>query len=124
MTPRPPRLGVDVPASLNLVGALTKYLSLAAIFPVAVATMVGIRSVDARLLELGRSLRATRRQILTTLEIPAATTGLTLMKMPKEWAGTRRSAKRSARNGTADDSTPAAAAQARAAGVGGCASSA
>ena len=41
-------------------------------FPVAVATMVGIRSVDARLLELGRSLRATRRQVLTTLEIPAA----------------------------------------------------
>jgi len=41
-------------------------------FPVAVATMVGIRSVDVRLLELGRSLRATRRQILTSLEIPAA----------------------------------------------------
>jgi NitT/TauT family transport system permease protein len=41
-------------------------------FPVAVATMVGIRSVDARLLELGRSLRATRRQVLLTLEIPAA----------------------------------------------------
>lgn len=41
-------------------------------FPVAVATMVGIRSVDARLLELGRSLRANRRQVLTTLEIPAA----------------------------------------------------
>jgi NitT/TauT family transport system permease protein len=41
-------------------------------FPVAVATMVGIRSVDAGLLELGRSLRATRRQVLTTLEIPAA----------------------------------------------------
>ncbi len=41
-------------------------------FPVAVATMVGIRSVDAGLLELGRSLRATRGQILTTLEIPAA----------------------------------------------------
>ena len=41
-------------------------------FPVAIATMVGIRSVDARLLELGRSLRATRRQVLTTLEIPAA----------------------------------------------------
>ncbi len=41
-------------------------------FPVAVATMVGIRSVDARLLELGRSLRATPRQILLTLEIPAA----------------------------------------------------
>lgn len=41
-------------------------------FPVAVATMVGIRSVDAGLLELGRSLRATRRQVLLTLEIPAA----------------------------------------------------
>jgi len=41
-------------------------------FPMAIATMVGIRSVDARLLELGRSLRATRRQVLLTLEIPAA----------------------------------------------------
>ena len=41
-------------------------------FPIAVATMVGIRSVDARLLELGRSFRATRRQILWTIEIPAA----------------------------------------------------
>jgi NitT/TauT family transport system permease protein len=33
---------------------------------------VGIRSVDRRLLELARSLRATRRQVVTTLEIPAA----------------------------------------------------
>jgi NitT/TauT family transport system permease protein len=41
-------------------------------FPIAIATMVGIRSVDARLLELARSLRATHRQIVTTLEIPAA----------------------------------------------------
>ena len=41
-------------------------------FPIAIATMVGIRSVDARLLELARSLRATRRQVVTTLEIPAA----------------------------------------------------
>jgi NitT/TauT family transport system permease protein len=41
-------------------------------FPVAIATMVGIRSVDPRLIELGRSLRATDRQVLTTLEIPAA----------------------------------------------------
>jgi NitT/TauT family transport system permease protein len=46
--------------------------SLIVFFPVAVATMVGIRSVDAGLLELGRSLRATPRQVLTTLEIPAA----------------------------------------------------
>jgi NitT/TauT family transport system permease protein len=41
-------------------------------FPVAIATMVGIRSVDRRLIELGRSLRATDRQILATIEIPAA----------------------------------------------------
>ena len=41
-------------------------------FPVAIATMVGVRSVDARLLELARSLRATRRQVVLTLEIPAA----------------------------------------------------
>ena len=41
-------------------------------FPIAIATMVGIRSVDARLLELARSLRATRLQVVTTLEIPAA----------------------------------------------------
>jgi len=41
-------------------------------FPVAVATMVGIRSVDPGLLELARSLRATSRRILLDVEIPAA----------------------------------------------------
>lgn len=41
-------------------------------FPVAISTMVGVRAVDARLLELARSLRATRWQIVRTLEIPAA----------------------------------------------------
>ena len=41
-------------------------------FPVAVSTMVGIRSVDQRLLELGRSLRASPRQVLLHLELPAA----------------------------------------------------
>lgn len=70
-------------------------------FPVAVATMVGVRSVDARLLELGRSLRATRRQVLTTLEIPAALpsilggmrVGVTLAVVGAivgEWAGAER----------------------------------
>jgi len=70
-------------------------------FPVAVATMVGIRSVDERLLELGRSLRATRRQVLTTLEIPAALpsilggmrVGVTLAVVGAivgEWAGAER----------------------------------
>lgn len=41
-------------------------------FPVAVSTMVGIRGVDRGLLELARSLRASRRRILTDVEIPAA----------------------------------------------------
>ena len=84
-------------------GLLGKVLICAAIvfFPVAVATMVGIRSVDAKLLELGRSLRATRRQILTTLEIPAALpnilggmrVGVTLAVVGAivgEWAGAER----------------------------------
>jgi NitT/TauT family transport system permease protein len=70
-------------------------------FPVAIATMVGIRSVDARLLELGRSLRATDRQLLTTIEIPAALpsifgglrVGVTLAVVGAvvgEWAGASR----------------------------------
>jgi NitT/TauT family transport system permease protein len=84
-------------------GLLSKVVICALIvfFPVAVATMVGIRSVDARLLELGRSLRATRRQILTTLEVPAALpnilggmrVGVTLAVVGAivgEWAGAER----------------------------------
>ena len=70
-------------------------------FPVAIATMVGIRSVDARLIELGRSLRATDRQILTTIEIPGALpsifgglrVGVTLAVVGAvvgEWAGASR----------------------------------
>jgi NitT/TauT family transport system permease protein len=55
-------------------GLLAKVVVCALIvfFPVAIATMVGIRSVDRRLLELAASLRAGRRQVLTTIEIPAA----------------------------------------------------
>jgi len=67
-------------------------------FPVAVATMVGIRSVDTRLLELGRSLRATRWQVFAYLEMPAAApqilggmrVGVTLAVVGAivgEWAG-------------------------------------
>jgi len=70
-------------------------------FPIAIATMVGIRSVDARLLELARSLRATRAQVLRTLEIPAALpsifggfrVGVTLAVVGAivgEWAGADR----------------------------------
>lgn len=75
--------------------------SLIVFFPVAVATMVGIRAVDAGLLELGRALRATRRQVLTTLEIPAALpsifgglrVGVTLAVVGAivgEWAGAEK----------------------------------
>ncbi len=41
-------------------------------FPTLIATMVGIRNVDADLYDLMRSLRATRWQILRLLELPAA----------------------------------------------------
>lgn len=41
-------------------------------FPVAVATMVGIRSVDRRLVEMARSFRATRSQSILRVELPAA----------------------------------------------------
>jgi NitT/TauT family transport system permease protein len=72
--------------------------SLIVFFPVAVATMVGIRSVDARLLEMARSFRATRVQMITRLEIPAAMpailggmrVGVTLAvigAIVAEWAG-------------------------------------
>lgn len=55
-------------------GINTKVLICALIvfFPIAIATMVGVRSVDAGLLELARSLRASRWQVVRTLEIPAA----------------------------------------------------
>jgi len=70
-------------------------------FPVAVSTMVGIRSVDGRLLELGRSLRATRWQVVRYLELPAALPqilgglriGVTLAVIGAivgEWAGADR----------------------------------
>ena len=84
-------------------GLLSKVIicGLIVFFPVAVSTMVGIRSVDAGLLELGRSLRATRRQVVTTLEIPAALpaifggirVGVTLAVVGAiigEWAGAQR----------------------------------
>jgi ABC-type nitrate/sulfonate/bicarbonate transport system permease component len=84
-------------------GLLSKVVICALIvfFPVAIATMVGIRSVDPRLTELGRSLRATPRQVLTTIEIPAALpsifgglrVGVTLAVVGAvvgEWAGANK----------------------------------
>jgi NitT/TauT family transport system permease protein len=84
-------------------GLLSKVVICALIvfFPIAVSTMVGVRSVDRGLLELARSLRATRRQVLTTLEIPGALpsvlggmrVGVTLAVVGAivgEWAGADR----------------------------------
>jgi NitT/TauT family transport system permease protein len=55
-------------------GRLSKVLvcALTIFFPMLVNTMVGVRSVDRDLRDLMRSLRATRWQCLTRLEIPAA----------------------------------------------------
>jgi len=81
-------------------GLLSRLLICALIcyFPIAVATMVGIRSVDPLLIELGRSLRATRRQVLGHIEVPSALpqilgglrVGVTLAvvgAIVAEWAG-------------------------------------
>jgi NitT/TauT family transport system permease protein len=67
-------------------------------FPVAIATMVGIRGVDRRLLEMARSFRATDWQIVSRIEVPAALpsilggmrVGITLAVIGAivgEWAG-------------------------------------
>jgi NitT/TauT family transport system permease protein len=55
-------------------GALSKVLICALIvfFPIAVATMVGLRSVDPRLVEMARAFRADRSQTIREVEIPAA----------------------------------------------------
>ncbi len=55
-------------------GSLSKILTCALIvfFPVLVNTIVGIRSVEKDLIDLMRSLQASRWQIFTMLEVPAA----------------------------------------------------
>jgi NitT/TauT family transport system permease protein len=55
-------------------GLLARVLICALIvfFPIAIATMVGIRSADPLLLEMLRSLGASQRQLTTRLEIPSA----------------------------------------------------
>jgi len=81
-------------------GLLSKLVitTLIVFFPVAVATMVGIRSVDPRLLEMARSFRATGWQVVTRVEVPAALpailggmrVGITLAvigAIVAEWAG-------------------------------------
>lgn len=53
-------------------GSRVLICALICFFPIAVGTMVGIRSVDPKLIELGRSFRATRRQRLLRIEVPSA----------------------------------------------------
>jgi NitT/TauT family transport system permease protein len=67
-------------------------------FPVAIATMVGIRGVDPRLREMARAFRATDWQVVRRVEVPAALpsilggmrVGITLAVIGAivgEWAG-------------------------------------
>jgi NitT/TauT family transport system permease protein len=55
-------------------GSFSKVLvcALTLFFPVLINTIVGIRGVDRNLMDLMRSLRATRWQVFTMLEVPAA----------------------------------------------------
>ncbi len=55
-------------------GLLSKVVicGLIVLFPVAVSTMVGVRSVDPRLIEMARAFRATRNQLIRQIELPAA----------------------------------------------------
>jgi len=84
-------------------GLLSKVIICALIvfFPIAVSTMVGIRSVDAELLEMCRAFRATPSQVLAKVEVPGALpsilggfrVGVTLAVIGAivgEWAGGER----------------------------------
>jgi NitT/TauT family transport system permease protein len=55
-------------------GLLSKMLvcALTIFFPVLINTIVGLRSVEEELMDLMRSLRASRWQVLRYLELPAA----------------------------------------------------
>ncbi len=81
-------------------GLLSKLVitTLIVFFPVVVASMVGIRSVDPRLLEMARSFRADSWQTIRRVEVPAASpailggmrVGVTLAvigAIVAEWAG-------------------------------------
>jgi NitT/TauT family transport system permease protein len=82
-------------------GSRVLICALICFFPIAVSTLVGVRSVDGRLIELARSLRASRWQTLTRVEVPSALpsilgglrVGVTLAvvgAIVAEWAGGER----------------------------------
>ncbi|HTS14212.1 MAG TPA: ABC transporter permease [Candidatus Sulfotelmatobacter sp.] len=52
--------------------AISAICAIVLFFPVTVATMVGVRSVDPRLVEMATAFRATPRQRLLWVEVPAA----------------------------------------------------
>ena len=58
-------LGSGLPSKILICALIT-------FFPTLISTMVGLRSVDADLRDLLRSLRATRWQLFRLLELPAA----------------------------------------------------
>ncbi len=51
-------------------------VALVVFFPVAISTMIAVRGVDRRLLEMARTYRVTRRQRIRLVEIPAALPGI------------------------------------------------
>ena len=51
-------------------------VALIVFFPVAISTVVAVRGVDRRLLEMARSYRVTRGQRLRMIELPAALPGI------------------------------------------------
>jgi len=51
-------------------------VALVVYFPVAISTMIAVRGIDRRLLEMARSYRVTRRQRIVLVEIPAALPGI------------------------------------------------
>jgi NitT/TauT family transport system permease protein len=82
-------------------GSRVLICALICFFPIAVSTLVGVRSVDGRLIELARSLRASPWQTLTRVEVPSALpsilgglrVGVTLAvvgAIVAEWAGGER----------------------------------
>lgn len=51
-------------------------VALVVFFPVAISTMIAVRGIDRRLLEMARTYRVTRRQRIRLVEIPAALPGI------------------------------------------------
>lgn len=51
-------------------------VALVVFFPVAISTLIAVRGIDRRLLEMARTYRVTRRQRIWLVEVPAALPGI------------------------------------------------